>query len=655
MIETSKQFQLAMKQPTKTIRMSVITNEPIPRVFKSSDVLVSAEISATGCFFGTAAKTLTMKLIGVDYDLIDVDITPTLETKIEGSDDEWQTCSYGKFRVTEQEADLENGIMIFKAYDVVAEANNIDYYEGDITYGCSIESLARQVAEKLHVDLGTDMTTLPNYDYIINEDLYAKISNTNYRNILAEIAGATATICRIHNNKLEFLKAPVGTTIETLTYANLLKVKMSPKYGPINSVVLSRTPQEDNIVAKNEESIIANGLTELKLANNEVLDDNREELASPILDAVDGFEFYPCEAITEGHGWYEVGDAITLTDGIHEWQTIITDIRLSFTGGIKETLKCKAPDTTQTDYSCAGGIKRTIYNTEIKVDKQNQEIKSIVSEVEELGNKSTENYTQIVQNITNITNTIQSTGGANLLYNSVGYATDNQTKRPTVWECSGNVTANTSPESLTYGAKSGNQINLGASSSIRQTVIAAAGGPLSLSMRVRKSISGTATISIFSDKNDIQNILLESEEECVWKEVSIPAFSPDSGEVTVTIEVDADVTFFAITDLMLVSGDHTMVWQQASGEILNANVLIDKDGIIVKNNVYSGDYVQITPLEFAGYSSITGVQEKVFSLNRDTTQVQKISVARQIAMPPIKIIPLTDNKRAGWAFVKGDK
>lgn len=178
---------------------------------------------------------------------------------------------------------------------------------------------------------------------------------------------------------------------------------------------------------------------------------------------------------------------------------------------------------------------------------------------------------------------------------------------------------------------------------------------MSLSMRVRKSISGTATISIFSDKNDIQNILLENEEEYVWKEVSIPAFSSNSGEVTVTIEVDADVTFFAITDLMLVSGDHTMVWQQASGEILNANVLIDKDGIIVKNNVYSGDYVQITPLEFAGYSSITGVQEKVFSLNRDTTQVQKISVARQIAMPPIKIIPLTDNKRAGWAFVKGDK
>ena len=42
---------------------------------------------------------------------------------------------------------------------------------------------------------------------------------------------------------------------ETLTYDNLKKAKLEPKYGPVNSVVLARTPAEDNIVVKDDESI----------------------------------------------------------------------------------------------------------------------------------------------------------------------------------------------------------------------------------------------------------------------------------------------------------------------------------------------------------------------------------------------------------------
>lgn len=87
------------------------------------------------------------------------------------------------------------------------------------------------------------------------------------------------------------------------------------KYGPINSVVLARTPAEDNIAVTDNASVEENGLTEIKLANNEILDDDRETLAQPILDEIDGFYFYPFEATTEGHGWYETGDRVTITDG----------------------------------------------------------------------------------------------------------------------------------------------------------------------------------------------------------------------------------------------------------------------------------------------------------------------------------------------------
>ena len=72
----------------------------------------------------------------------------------------------------------------------------------------------------------------------------------------------------------------------------------------------------------------------------------------------------------------------------------------------------------------------------------------------------------------------------------------------------------------------------------------------------------------------------------------------------------------------------------------------------MRSTVYDGDYVEITPLEFAGYSNAGGTIQKVFSLNRDTTEVEKLEARSQIKMPPIKITPINNSTYQGWAFVK---
>ena len=122
------------------------------------------------------------------------------------------------------------------------------------------------------------------------------------------------------------------------------------------------------------------------------------------------------------------------------------------------------------------------------------------------------------------------------------------------------------------------------------------------------------------------------------------------GANTVTITTDAGTTA-EITDLILTTGGAT-VWRQASGEIYNTQVSLDQDGVRVSSSVYSGDYVEITPLEFAGYSNAGGTVQKVFSLNRDTTEVEKLEARSQIKMPPIKIVPINNSSYKGWAFVK---
>lgn len=797
MITASSEFKNIMRQPMKAIQMVVNVLGDNPQTFSSADVLASVDIEADGYFFGAATKSLTMKLIGTDYDLVGAEVKPTLKAQLEASSVEYEPMEYDTFQISEQTVDLEKGMTTLKGYDFMGVAANMPYTAGGLSWPCTVASLAEQVALKLSIPLATDMTTLPNYDYEIPEDLYAKISNTTYRSILAEIAGTTATICRITNGELHFVPAQ-SESVDELTYDNLLKVKLMPKYGKLSSVVLARTPQGDNIAVVDEEtrdssknknifdaetilpltiqtkspsdatvvydsedntltitatsndtftpSLSAvksrlndgiyfnvepntnytlsfsadtvanvkclaygynqstgkhtnlgnvvgrniltfnsgahtecairfgsryngtvttfsniqvekgtsatpyepfelNGIVEVKLANNEILDDNREAMAEPILNAVKGFEFYPSEANTEGHGWYECGDRVQISNGTNTYETVITHIKLSFSGGMKEELKAVAPDETQTNYALAGGITKTIYNTEIKVDKQGQEITSVVSRQDQFENQTLENFSQITQNISSVVTTIQTTGGGNLIHNSVGYNVDSNGNLAN-WTKTGTVSATSSPESVSYGALSGNQISLSASSSAVQRVSVSDESKYTLSFKAKKALAGNVTVHLRNDIDDF-TVVIPADQTFLWSSFNITGVKPSSNYFDVVVEADANIDSFAITDLMLATGDSTTPWVSASDEILSKSVAVDGSGVTVKSST-NNDYVKLDEFGLNGYHGSTNV----FKLQQDVTEVAKLKSRDQIEMPPIKIVPITSGNRAGWAFVK---
>lgn len=389
---------------------------------------------------------------------------------------------------------------------------------------------------------------------------------------------------------------------------------------------------------------------EVKLANNEILDDNRRELIKPIFKAVKGLSFTPLEITTEGHGWYEIGDRIAIENDKEQWQAVITNIKLTIDGGIKEEIKSIAPTATTTNYALAGGIKKTIYNTEIKVDKQKQKIEQIVSRQDKQDTDIKESFTRVKQDLRGINTTIQETGGNNLIYNSVGFDANNSGKL-TSWTTTGSAKGQSSLESVASGGNSGNQITLEKSTKIVQRLTVKRGGKYALSFRARKGAAGVAKISLKNTIDDYQ-IVLEDQHEVMWSDSINKIIVPSEGYFDVIVETDANVAYFAITDLMLNTGDSPVQWVQASGEVLSTGVSVTKQGMKVKSSLHNGDYVEMTPLEFAGYSTVGGSLQRVFSLNRDVTTVQKLSAVKHISMPPIKIVPIEKGEQAGWAFVK---
>ena len=243
---------------------------------------------------------------------------------------------------------------------------------------------------------------------------------------------------------------------------------------------------------------------------------------------------------------------------------------------------------------------------------------------------------------------VQTTGGGNYIKNSVGYSKDSDNNLVN-WEFagSGNYSSQTSPESMQAGAISGNQISL-FNGTLTQRITLAPNIEYTLSYIGKKSVTGVAGIIIRNDNGQF-NVLMPDQTAVYWEKQEI-TFTPTLGYVDVIITANADVTEFAITDIMLSQGDLSTPWRQADGEILNTQVAVDTEGVRVKSSIYEGDETVMTPLEFAGYSSVSGSKQKVFSLNRDTTEVQKISIQQQMSMPPLKVIPL--DSPSGWAFVK---
>lgn len=334
-------------------------------------------------------------------------------------------------------------------------------------------------------------------------------------------------------------------------------------------------------------------------------------------------------------------------------QVYVTDTHLELGNGIKETIKGATPTATQTDYARAGGITKTIYNTEIKVDKQKQEIESIVSKQTQVDQQITDEFSKITQNIKNVVTTIQTTGGGNLIKNSVGYA-KNQDGTLVEWtkNNTGEIKSYTSPESKSYGAISGNAIELKKGASITQRLNAASSGkiPYSLSFKCKKGAIGTATVKL-SNTIDSFVITIPEGKEIVWQNYDLTKLDPSMNYLDITVSTSNNCEQFLITDLMVNMGDQSIPWVQANGEILNTQVAVNDQGMMVSSSVYSGDYVQITPLGMSGHSNVTGTDEEVFKLNRDTTETSKLSARKEITMDPIKIIPVKDGDMSGWNFV----
>ncbi|PGQ88278.1 hypothetical protein [Priestia megaterium] len=248
---------------------------------------------------------------------------------------------------------------------------------------------------------------------------------------------------------------------------------------------------------------------------------------------------------------------------------------------------------------------------------------------------------QLSQRADELSIQFRSSGGINLLKNSTGFAGLD------FWSVTGTADTIQNAELDARGATSGFILNEG---TLRQTFLVTS-GIYTVSTLVKKGAEGSGYIKVSDDTQSFA-VPFNAGTEYDYTKYSIN-ISPTGNQITVELYGDA-ASGIIFTSNMANIGPEPLQWQHSPGELYNTNVLMDMNGVRVMSSVYKG-YTAITPEEFAGYAEVDGQMTKIFTLNKEVTEMTKTHVDSEIAMGSIKILPINTATYNGWAFVPSDE
>ena len=312
----------------------------------------------------------------------------------------YETMNFGNYVVVQSEKQEDKGTYKITCYDKMIYSMKQNASLG-ISYPITVKNYLKAVASR--IGLQVEETTFKNQDILINQELYAGLDYT-YRDILDEIAQATGSIIVINSNDKIEVKYP-NVTNDTIDEEFLkdINVTFKEKYGPVNSIVLSRSGESDNVYLQDEESIIQNGLCEVKIVDNQIMNWNdRANYLQGILEALDGLYFYMNDFSSTGIIYYDIYDIYNVQIGQNTYQCLMLNDEVNISLGIEEIIHTDMPEQSETDYTKSDKSERGIY---LIVDKQNQRIEAVVEEVDTYSSR----ITQVEQEVDGIRQLVENT------------------------------------------------------------------------------------------------------------------------------------------------------------------------------------------------------------------------------------------------------
>ena len=339
--------------------------------------------SITPHYKGDILKSV-MKQLDIDTNVdipLGTEINYQFGVKVNG---QYEYLDFGNYIVysSEKQEDLYSYKIV--AYDKMLNSMK-DYESLGITYPISIRNYINALCTKIGLTFANISDTFANYNRMIQSELYLDSQGNSmdykYRDVLDELAQVTgSTICINNNDELEIRYITnTNDTIDEEFFKNI-NVNFGEKYGPINSIVLSRSGGADNVYLKDDQSIEQNGLCEIKINDNQILNGNdRADYLPDLFSKLGGLEYYLNDYESIGITYYDLCDRYNVQIGENVYSCVMFNNEINVTQGLEENVYTEKPIPSETDYSKADKTDRKINQTYFIVDKQNQTIQSVIT------------------------------------------------------------------------------------------------------------------------------------------------------------------------------------------------------------------------------------------------------------------------------------
>ena len=300
---------------------------------------------------------------------------------------EYEYLNFGNYVVYDVEKQEDTRDYKITCYDKILYSMK-SYESMNISYPITVRNYINQICNKLGLTFRNINDEFANYDKEITTELYLDSEGNDlgytFRDVLDELAQVTASTICINESTDELEIRYINDTNDLIDeyYLKDVNVKFGEKYGPINSIVLSRASESDNVYLQDEDSIATNGLCEIKIKDNQIMNfNNRSDYLPDILEKLDGLEYYLNDFSSTGIAYYNLCDRYSIRIDNNTYSCIMFNDEFKITQGLEEIIHTELSEESETDYTKADKTDRKINQTYIIVDKQNQTIQSLVSEV----------------------------------------------------------------------------------------------------------------------------------------------------------------------------------------------------------------------------------------------------------------------------------
>lgn len=413
-----------------SVEASVWQNE-----ISNSDYLQSFEMDS-GCYVdgniigSVYSKCLKANFINDKNNLTDKTIQAQIGVKYADLSDEY--INMGKYTVERPNNEITANMSQITAYDDLYTnldkkyICNIDYSDGNKT----LSDLYIDVCEQLELIPVT--TTFTNSTILITDNPFTN-GETN-RTVLQTVAKISCSFVDIDNdtNEIDLCWLRQNEEPDYIFYKSDYSNVEGGKIvcGPINCLIIKNSQIDDeNVTIKDEESIKLNGEHSITISEDYVLynAELRKQAINAIWNKVKGMKYVDCKLTTYyGKPFLKLGNKIRVYISETEYfDTFVLKHNFTYDGTFASVIESPALTEQEIKTKQDVSLGEALRNTQIEVNKQKGEIRSITTKQENIQSDITNNYynktniNELLQTAeSGITNTFSEAGGNNIFRNT---------------------------------------------------------------------------------------------------------------------------------------------------------------------------------------------------------------------------------------------